>query len=294
MRLRHIEVFSAIMLTGSTSAVAKLLNISQPSVSKMLQHAERSIGFQLFKRSKGKLVATPEALLLQRELMPFDEELTRVRRLISSLSAGESGLLRIAATPALAHHLLPSALAQWRKAFPQSTCEISVANTREILDALLLNEMDFGLTMMPVSHPNIVATPLLHTRLCAIAPPGWWSAAALKLPLTVEELAGQPLIRIATLTYLGEVLATWLGNASRPPETAVTVQSYSLAKALVRTRLGIALVDEITAHDRQENDPIQIRALELRDSFPVYVLTEHNRPPPQSAERLFKFLKKVC
>ena len=144
MRLRHIEVFSAIMLTGSTSAAAKLLNISQPSVSKMLQHAERSIGFQLFKRSKGKLVATPEALLLQRELMPFDEELTRVRRLISSLSAGESGLLRIASTPALAHHLLPSALAQWRKAFPQSTCEISVANTREILDALLLNEMDFG------------------------------------------------------------------------------------------------------------------------------------------------------
>ena len=66
MRLRHIEVFSAIMLTGSTSAAAKLLNISQPSVSKMLQHAERLIGFQLFKRSKGKLVATPEALLLQR------------------------------------------------------------------------------------------------------------------------------------------------------------------------------------------------------------------------------------
>ena len=95
-------------------------------------------------RVECEFVPTPEALLLQRELTPFDEELTRVRRLISSLSAGESGRLRVAATPAFAHHLLPSALAQWRKAFPQSTCEISVAHTREILDALLLNEMDFG------------------------------------------------------------------------------------------------------------------------------------------------------
>ena len=80
--------------------------------------------------------------------------------------------------------------------------------------------------MMPVSHPNVEATPLLHTRLCAIAPPGWWSAAALELPLTAEELAGQPLIRIAPLTYLGEVLATWLAKASRPPETTVTVQKH--------------------------------------------------------------------
>jgi DNA-binding transcriptional LysR family regulator len=58
VRLRHIEVFSAIMLTGSTNGAAKILNISQPAVSKILQHAEQSVGFPLFLRSKGKLVPT--------------------------------------------------------------------------------------------------------------------------------------------------------------------------------------------------------------------------------------------
>jgi DNA-binding transcriptional LysR family regulator len=52
LRLRHIEVFSAITLTGSTNGAAKILHVSQPAISKMLQHAERSVGFRLFLRSK--------------------------------------------------------------------------------------------------------------------------------------------------------------------------------------------------------------------------------------------------
>ena len=40
MRLRHIEVFNAVMLTGSVSGAARLMNVTQPAVSRTLQHAE--------------------------------------------------------------------------------------------------------------------------------------------------------------------------------------------------------------------------------------------------------------
>src|ERR1700733_6344968 len=78
------------MLTGSTNGAAKILNISQPAVSKILQHAEQSVGFPLFLRSKGKLVPTQEALQLQRELTPFDEQLRRIRRLATVFRAAPS------------------------------------------------------------------------------------------------------------------------------------------------------------------------------------------------------------
>ena len=45
MRLRHIEVFQAIRQTGSVSAAAQLLHVSQPAVSKVLQPAEQRLGF---------------------------------------------------------------------------------------------------------------------------------------------------------------------------------------------------------------------------------------------------------
>jgi len=50
MRLRHIEVVHAVLLTGSVSAAARLLHITQPAVSRALQHAELQLGFPLFER----------------------------------------------------------------------------------------------------------------------------------------------------------------------------------------------------------------------------------------------------
>ena len=61
MRLRHIEVFHAIMQAGTISGAAQLLHISQPAVTKVLQHCELQLGMPLFDRVRGKLYPTPEA-----------------------------------------------------------------------------------------------------------------------------------------------------------------------------------------------------------------------------------------
>ena len=45
MRLRHVEIFHAVLTTGSLTGAARMLNISQPAASKVLQHAEQQLGF---------------------------------------------------------------------------------------------------------------------------------------------------------------------------------------------------------------------------------------------------------
>ncbi|KAG1251045.1 hypothetical protein G6F68_012483 [Rhizopus microsporus] len=60
-KLRQMEVFRAVMLTGSMNGAAKLLFVSQPAVSRLIAHTEQSLGLQLFARDKGKLTPTPEA-----------------------------------------------------------------------------------------------------------------------------------------------------------------------------------------------------------------------------------------
>ena len=59
MRLRQIEVFHAVYTSGSVTKAAAVLNVSQPSVSKVLAHAEQQLGYALFDRVRGKLVPTP-------------------------------------------------------------------------------------------------------------------------------------------------------------------------------------------------------------------------------------------
>src|SRR5450631_1029856 len=64
MKLRHIEVFHAVMLTGTVNGAARLLNVTQPAVTKILQRAEDLLGFKLFMRNKGRIVPTAEANVL--------------------------------------------------------------------------------------------------------------------------------------------------------------------------------------------------------------------------------------
>ena len=61
LNLRQIEVFRAVMITGSVSGAAQLLFVSQPAVSRLLSQTENRLGFALFERIKGRLHATAEA-----------------------------------------------------------------------------------------------------------------------------------------------------------------------------------------------------------------------------------------
>lgn len=283
MRLRHIEIFSAIMHTGSAIGAARLLHVTQPAVSKMLQHAELTLGFPLFLRSRGKLVPTPEAMRLQEELQPFDEQLLRIRRVVANLASGTEAPLRIGATPALAHHLAPQAVALWCRAYPTSECLLSASHTREMLYSLLLNETDVGLTMQPITHPNLITTVVRDSDVYAIAPANWWPEEVLDQPVMPEDIAGQPFISIDTKSHLGASVSNWLAGIAPPPNIKVSVQTYTLARSLVEANIGIAVVDSFTAK-AVTGTAVQMRKITLAADSKVYALTNRSRPPPQSAD----------
>ena len=79
MNLRHIEIFHAVYVNGSVSAAARALNVSQPSVSKMLRHAESLLGFQLFQRTSGGLVPTEDAHILFAEVREIQDRVHALR-----------------------------------------------------------------------------------------------------------------------------------------------------------------------------------------------------------------------
>src|SRR3546814_8594835 len=86
-RVRQIEGFQSIYVSGSISAAARSLNVSQPSVSKVLRHTEDQIGFKLFALSRGRLVATDEAHALFREVRETFEQLRRSEEHTSELQS---------------------------------------------------------------------------------------------------------------------------------------------------------------------------------------------------------------
>ncbi|MBT0963265.1 LysR family transcriptional regulator [Denitromonas iodatirespirans] len=263
MRLRQIEVFRAVMLTGSASAAARWLNVSQPVVSRVIRHAETQLGFALFERVGGRLSPTPEAGALFAQVKRAWGEIERVDAMAANLRRGASGLLRVAATPSLATHLLPVALHALRAAHPDVVYDLWAVHTRQIEDALLAYEVDAGLAIDPVAQVTVSLSPVAAGEVVLVAPRPWCDGV-----LRVDErgwLDGRPYIALASDTPLGQRLAQAMEAAGWEPPAALRVQTYALAATLVSHGLGFAFVDSFTAAGL---DPARVVRLPLAPAVP--------------------------
>lgn len=269
MRLRHIEIFQATLQAGTLTGAARILNISQPAATKLLQHAELQLGFKLFNRVRGRLRITREGRLLQDRVERIFDELRELERLCGSMRQSGHHPLRVVSIPTLATTLVPAAITRVRRDFSDASIELITEHSREMLRSLLVRESDLGLTLQEIHHPGIRQEILCSAPLRVIAPSGWWDRTLAHAPIPAQALAGRPMIGIAANDGLGRMLRSHIEHIDPAPEVSIRVQTYQLARSLVADGHGMALVDPFTAMDTG-TDGIQARTLEPRLDVPLY------------------------
>ncbi len=107
MKLRHLEIFYAVMTCGSLSRAAESLNISQPAASKALKNAELKLGFKLFQRVRGKLLPSSEALTLFEKAQSIYQDLDNLRLLADNLARDPRAKITLGCLPSLGLSLVP-------------------------------------------------------------------------------------------------------------------------------------------------------------------------------------------
>jgi DNA-binding transcriptional LysR family regulator len=292
MRLRYIELFHAVLNTGSLTGAAKLLNISQPAASKALQHAEDQLGFELFSRVRGRLQPTQEAMLLRDRIEKIIQDVHDLERLTTNMSQPESTPLRVTCTPTLAMGLLPEATALLRRASPRTIVELSTQHSLQMCQSLTLRDADIGLTLQDVGHQTLRQKALCRGRVMVIAPPGWWPETELTRPLPIGALAGQPMIGITVRDALGNMLQSHLTQLQPPPQTLVSVQTYQLAHALVAKGEGLALIDPFTA--RAGAHHVQMRPLKPHLDVVLYAMFRPDSPLNPVQKRFLDLIRQLA
>ena len=284
MRLRHIEVFHAIMQVGTISGAAQVLHISQPAVTKVLQHAELQLGMPLFERVRGKLYPKPEAHRLFAETEKLHRDLQGIRRLAASLKGRTVETVRLVSTPTLAISVLPQAMTAWRRDFPGTRCELATYHTSEIVNVLRLGEADLALSLQDPRHPGIVAEPIAEGALTVLAPHGTWSAAECAEPIGAAGLSGE-LIGLADDDPLGEMLLASCEAQGVTPLFRTVVQTYQIARSLVEAGAGTAVLDPFTAASANAAK-VQCRPWAPAMPVQLYLLTASHAPLSHGAREL--------
>lgn len=293
MHLRYIELFHAILTTGSLTGAAKLLNVSQPAASKALQHAEARLGFALFSRVRGRLQPTQQALLLQPRIENIIHDVHDLERLTRTLGQPESYPLRVTATPTLAFAFLANAAVLLRKTFPDTATELATRHSIGMQKSLTLHETDIGLTLQENLGQNLHREKLCQGRIMVIAPPGWWPEDQLSKPLPIDALAGQSMIGITTSDELGGMLQGRVAQLEPAPRTTIWVQTYQLAYALVAKGEGLALVDPFTACGHTGTN-VQTRPLKLRMKVSLYAVYRADDPLNQVQRHFLKLVSELA
>ena len=284
MRLRHIEVFHAIMQVGTISGAAQVLHISQPAVTKVLQHCELQLGMQLFERVRGKLYPKPEAHRLFIETEKLNRDLQGIRRLAASLKGRAVETIRLVATPAVANSVLPDAMTQWRRDFPNTRCELSTHHTSEIVSTLRLGEADLALSLRDPCHPGIVAEAIAEGVMTVIAPARTWRFDETARPLGAEGLSGE-LIGHAEHDPLGQLVLAACEAQGVQPAFHTVVQTYQIARSLVEAGAGMAVVDPFTAASA-DREKVQCRPWEPAIGVQLFLLTADSAPLSHAARAL--------
>ncbi|GGE78603.1 LysR family transcriptional regulator [Sphingomonas prati] len=244
MNSRQIEVFHAVYSSKSVSAAARILNVSQPSVSKILKHTEDRLGFSLFQLVRGRLVATEEAHIL---FGKADELATRIglfQQTARNLKSSTEGIIRIGVLPSLALSVVPEAIARFGAVAPRVGFDISTIHHDTFRTALTARNCDFVIGHHLLRDPGITAVPLGTGRLGALFRRDLIPGAHDRIDR--DMLRDHDVISLAPSVAIAGLAAPLL--ADRPSRRRViTVRTVYVAGALAREGAGVAIIDEFTA-----------------------------------------------
>ena len=251
MKLKHIEVFNAIMITGTASAAAELLYVSQSAVTQTLQHAELQLGYQLFSRQRNRLVPTSEAHALYPEVQKVMLQIESVKRLAQALKGGQEMQLRVLIVPSLAVKVLPAALSVFRKKFPKMSISIRTLHSNEIAKAIALQEGDVGVVYGSQPHPGLIEERIAVGNLVYLTQADKKNNR--NKTVFLEDVIHRPFLRIDERDPLGALLATQWSRMGYAPQGGITVQTHHIAMVLAEEGFGPAIVDSFTASALGEN-----------------------------------------
>ena len=290
MRFRQIEVFHAVYTTGSISAAARALHVSQPSVSKVLHHTQYQLGLELFTLVRGRLVATDEAHSLFVEVKEIFERLTSLQKTVGNIKNIGGGHIRVAVVPSLGLHVAPLAISRFRSLHPEVTFDVQTLHHDDLFQSLYERGSDIAIAYNPPQHPRMKRRTLDTAELMLLFQPGDLPDPGASVPLS--RLDGRDMVGLITSGPVGDVFAAELDRQGITIREVVSNQTYYIAATLTRCGAGMSVVDEFTAR-AIAGDEVAFRPLDPPLRFKVECVHLEDRPMSKAAEEFISVFKAV-
>lgn len=292
MDLRHLsfrllQVYQAIVQQGSISAAARLLHLTQPTVSLQLKKLTEWVGDPLLEPHDGTLRPTPVGLELYQASLDVMERFADFSQQLDLVRSGQSGTLSIGVVTT-AKYILPKLLAGFSQRYPAVEFKLNIGNRAQVLQRFEQAQDDLFLFSHPPSGQQALAQRLLKNPLQLIAPPNHWAMHAATLPMA--DLLQERFILREPGSATRLMFESWLSAQGLQLRATMQIESNEVIRASVAAGLGLSV---LSAHTLQAgSEPIGLVKV---PGFPLeshwYLVARRDRRRSYVARQFVRFLQ---
>jgi DNA-binding transcriptional LysR family regulator len=285
---RQIEVFRTVMITGSVTAAAHQLHVSQPGLSVTLGRFETQLGVQLFERIGGRLLPTQEARQMFEEIERVYGQFDKLVDAIHAVARGDGATFRFGTTPSVGVKLIPKALRLLLEARSDRIYYCDFLAQKDIRDYLWFDRGVCVASIARMDDPTVDSMVVATGRLVCVVPQG--HAMASRKQVSPRDLASETLISFESDTPHGQLIEASYQRAKAVRHVKVYVRFVESALSFVAEGIGITIVDEFAAIDCASQGLVAI-PLKGSPPIPVYVHWCKFRPRARNVEEFIAAIR---
>lgn len=272
--LNQLEVFLLVLDTGSFSAAADQLNVSQPAVSAQVRELERKLGLRLVERVGRTIAPTAAGVALSSHARALLEAGRLAAEAVADHVEGVHGTVRIGTGATACLHLLPPILQTLRQAYPRLHVMVKTGNTDDIVRRVELNALDLGLVALPFSSRALVVSGVLRDSFVAVT-----GASEPRLPKAVRasDLKDVPLVMFEPGTNTRELVDAWLLAGGIRVRPAMELGSIEAIKEMALAGLGASVLPAMALR-KADDESLQIRPLKPALSRELGIVMRQDKP----------------
>jgi DNA-binding transcriptional LysR family regulator len=241
VEIRQLRAFVAIAESGTFTAGALRVHVTQAAISMQIRQLETEIGAKVFVRAPRHVILTEAGEQLLRRARHILREHDAALDEIAELAGAERGRLRIGSASAMVlTEQLPAILKELRKQHPAAEIAVTSGTSEVLVDQILAGEVDIAFVSLPVDVRGIKTERLSQDQLVAIASPQ--HKLAKQKTISAYTLAGERLILGERGGNTRRLIDQFFAQAGATLRVAMELSRQQAIKRMVEEDMGVGIV----------------------------------------------------
>jgi len=241
MDIRQLKAFVAIAESGTFTAGAARVHVTQAAISMQIRQLENDTGAQLFVRAPRRVILTEAGeRLLERAYVILREHDAALEEM-AALTGAHKGRLRIGSASAMVSgDPLPQILRELKKRFTNVETSVASGTSEELVQQVLAGELDVAFVSLPVEARGVQTELLSEDYLVAIGSPR--HTLAKQKVVSAYALAGEKLILGERGGNTRRLIDQFFAQTGVTPKVAMELSRLAAIKRMVEEDMGVGIV----------------------------------------------------